>query len=447
VNTAGLSLDQAPPLAVPAGFFIFAPLSLISAGILMAKAGSTLFTTGWMPATQALTHLGTLGLLGSCMLGALYQMCPVVAGVNVPATRLAHVVQLAWGIGIVALVAGLSGAASLPLAIKSLSVALALFLGPIVWALARARAGRTVTGMRLAVLALLGVAGLGLVLAARVPLDRMVVLRLHLVLGLGGWVGGLLSAVSWEVVPMFYLASTVGQRSRRLVVVLLAAGLLLPWWGLAVGSSDLVALGAAPLVVAVWLVHPLLTLVSIRRRRRRRSDPSMRAWQSAMIAAMICGVLAWPAHAWSDPRAALLFGWVAIVGWAGLAVHGMLGRILPFLVWFHRFSHRAGLEPVPSMKDLLPDWLLAGGLWLHGTVLLVGCTAVLSGSDLLARLTGTTLILTGLWMAGWMVKVLGSGLRSSGSSLESAVRSSSGDLKDAGRRPEGGGRGELTRGS
>lgn len=54
-----------------------------------------------------------------------------------------------------------------------------------------------------------------------------------------------------------------------------------------------------------------------------------------------------------DPRWQVLFEWVAIWGWAGLIMQGMLSRIVPFLVWFHRFSARVGLEPVPSMRSML----------------------------------------------------------------------------------------------
>ena len=43
--------------------------------------------TSWAPTSLALAHLGTLGMLGMVMLGALYQMTPVVAGSPVPRIR------------------------------------------------------------------------------------------------------------------------------------------------------------------------------------------------------------------------------------------------------------------------------------------------------------------------------------------------------------------------
>ena len=68
--TAGLHTDQAPPLSIPSAFFLLAPLAMIVGGVLMTEMGAALVETAWSPLTIALAHLGTLGLLGSVMIGA-----------------------------------------------------------------------------------------------------------------------------------------------------------------------------------------------------------------------------------------------------------------------------------------------------------------------------------------------------------------------------------------
>jgi len=80
----GLSLEQAPPLSIPTFFFLLAPLFLGLAGVLLALQGSEILTSGWNLQTLGLTHLLTLGFLGMIMMGALFQMTPVVAGAPVP---------------------------------------------------------------------------------------------------------------------------------------------------------------------------------------------------------------------------------------------------------------------------------------------------------------------------------------------------------------------------
>jgi hypothetical protein len=104
--TDGLNLEQAPPLAIPTSFFLVAPFAAIAAGLLLLVHGEALLVTRFAGPTAALTHLGTLGFVGSVMLGALYQMIPVVAGAPVPFARAAHGVH----VGLVAGVASLRGA-------------------------------------------------------------------------------------------------------------------------------------------------------------------------------------------------------------------------------------------------------------------------------------------------------------------------------------------------
>ena len=82
--------------------------------------------------------------------------------------------------------------------------------------------------------------------------------------------------------------------------------------------------------------------------------------------------------------------------WAGLTVHGMLTRIIPFLLWFHRFSRLVGLAPVPPMNRLLPERTARISLGLHLATLLLGLAAIASGWSWLARGTGVLLLATGI---------------------------------------------------
>lgn len=393
----GLRLDQAPPLGIPASFFLLAPVAMVAAGVLavLPPPGSH-----WAPAAIALTHLGTLGLIGSVMIGALYQMLPVVAAAPVPGVRLAHGVHVAWILGVAGLTGGLVADHPITVAIGgvALSVALVLLWVPMAIALARAPARTpTVWGMRLALLALLLVAVIGLRGAlghagGSFAADRAVWLHVHLGLALCGWVGGLLAAVSWQVVPMFYLAP---DPDRRGILPLLAIGLAAPLLAL-VGLSPLPAQIAA--AIAVWLLHPIATLRSLAARKRRLADGSLRFWQVGLsVAPLVLVAAAW-ARFGDDPRAPLLFGWLAIWGWAGTIVHGMLSRIVPFLVWFHRFSPLLGRVPVPPMRQLWPERRLRVGLALHVGTLIVGGFSVTAA--------GVGMVLTGAWLAGCLVATL-----------------------------------------
>ena len=198
MQTKGIHLDQAPPLSIPLSFFLTAPLAVATAGALMLWNGWLLFLSHWHPLTLALTHLCTLGFLTMVMMGALYQMTPVVAGSPVGRVRLGHAVYVLWVGGVITLCWGLARVQPdvVYWAIVVLTLALLLFVIPLGTALLKAPSfDETVLGMCIAVAALLVAGIFGLWMAhgyggMGFPGPRPLWLQVHLSVALLGWVGG-----------------------------------------------------------------------------------------------------------------------------------------------------------------------------------------------------------------------------------------------------------------
>ncbi len=420
-----LSLDQAPPLSIPASFFLTAPIAVMGAGALLLDAGASPFFSNWLPTTLGLTHLGTLGFLAMVMMGALYQMTPVVAAAPVPAIRLAHLVHALLAFGVLRLVLGLTNLWPGGVFEGFATAALAglLFLGTVGVALARTETtGETVASMRLALGSFFLVLLLGFLMSqgfrdGSFPGTRNLWVQVHLSIAFLGWVGGLLTGVSWQVVPMFYLTTPTPPAQKKLVFHLILIGVVLSltvlfidllvrpevaWWN----PGRFAAIAALPAVASAWLLHPHITFHALRKRRRKRADASLWFWQAGLIAAPLCVGVALAAHLFDDARPTLLLGWLLIWGWAGMIIHGMLSRIFPFLVWFHRFSPYVGRIRVPAMRNMLPNRWTQIGFGLHLAALLVGALAILTGSPWLARSAGLLLLATGVSMLYWMIHLL-----------------------------------------
>ncbi|MCC6667790.1 MAG: hypothetical protein IT375_28850 [Polyangiaceae bacterium] len=420
MSMAGLRPEQGPPLAVPASFFLTAPVAVVAAGALLTAGGSSFFWTRFAGPTVALAHLGTLGLMAAVMLGALYQMIPVVAGAPVPWVRAAHAVHAGLVLAVAALAVGFATETrgAVVAGAGLLSLVFLLFLAPVALALARAPVrGPTVAGMRIAVLGLALVVGLGVwlghVRGSGIPSPRYAgALAVHLTTGLVIWIGGLIAGVSFQVVPMFYLTPSFPRPITTALVAAFALGLLAMVLALALGAGAAqVALWALPAALAAWLAHPIAALVMIRRRRRKRADASLAFWKAGLVSAL--GLLPCAALAviGDDLRLPVAFAWLALWGWGAMIVHGMLGKIVPFLVWFHRFSKRVGTAPVPSMKQLLPDRYPRIGFALHLFTLLLGLVALATGVDALVRATGIGLCATGAAMFVSVLRPLRHGAR------------------------------------
>jgi hypothetical protein len=195
---------------------------------------------------------------------------------------------------------------------------------------------------------------------------------------------------------------------------LLLAGLILPFATVLIPSepdslftvSQLAGIAALPAALVIWLFHPALILRSVVTRKRKRSDASLLFWKAGLVSALTLIPLAALALWLPDPRWQILFGWVAIWAWAGMIMHGMLGRIVPFLVWFHRYSSRVGFEPVPSMRSLLSQNRIKLGFYLHAASVISGIIAILGQLNQVAQLSGVLLMATGICLASNLIHTL-----------------------------------------
>jgi hypothetical protein len=60
-----------------------------------------------------------------------------------------------------------------------------------------------------------------------------------------------------------------------------------------------------------------------------------------------------------------VYGLLALLGLVGLAILGMLYKIVPFLVWFHSYSRQIGRAKVPALADMYSVPLQIAGYWTY----------------------------------------------------------------------------------
>jgi len=126
-NNNGLSMDQAPPIKVVLRFFLTGSIFGVIAGFLLFFSGSDLkyFTN---PTTLALVHTLAIGVMGSFMLGALFQMLPVLCGVAIKApTDISMRVNYALIFGLIALISSFYNGSLALIVIASLLLGFAFF--------------------------------------------------------------------------------------------------------------------------------------------------------------------------------------------------------------------------------------------------------------------------------------------------------------------------------
>ncbi|MBF0175811.1 MAG: hypothetical protein HQL63_03010 [Magnetococcales bacterium] len=406
ISTSGLHIDQAPPLHIPFRFFATAPLFIACAGVVVFGWGPDLWQFPLSPQTIALAHLAVLGWISMVMFGAMYQMIPVLAGLPMPWLRLAPWVHAGLIIGVITFFLEIGFGLHrwlLLVASAGLGIALGFFILQTGRALVKTTVRHpTVHAMRIALLSLSGVLILGAIFLGEyahgfLNVDRETLLGMHLVWGLLGWMGTLIIGVSMQVLPMFYVMPMFPVAVGNKILVGLGTTLIaLPaalWF--AAGQPVWVWLTALPAGVAI--VYYALAMKRIFAARKRKiADVTYQFW----LVGLGCGGISlllpiiWPIT--DAERWRFLFAVIFLWGGVSSIIFGMLYKIVPFLVWFHRFSRLAGLVPnLPMMDDLLPERTTRIHFVTHCATILLLVTGINSSFPLALSVAGLGMILSG----------------------------------------------------
>lgn len=393
-----LALDHAPVASLPRRFLLSAPLWGMFAGVLLIVDGDALLRTRWHPATLALVHVFTLGVLGNVMFGSVLQFLPAAAGVRVRGSVMfGPPLHVLFNLGVLLLVAGLhqswraallAAGTLLPLAF----VLLAAMTLPGVLAAAGQRLLRAGIGVAIGfglLTALLGGA-LAFALAGWRTLLMATWIDVHASWGVLGWVLVLLASVARVVMPMFQGTGVIPARLQMLwlgSVLLMVAGAV--WWQLshADGSwlAATVALHAALFAgAALWLQW---------RAPRQRRSPLRWGWRAGLIVLLVAAMVLV-----AGPRGGVLAAVLGLGIALPLLLLGMALEIVPFIGWIelHRRCGR-GVQ-LPGVQRLLPDSDKLDVLLAQLPLLLLPA-AVLWPSAWLARASGLALLLA--WLGVW----------------------------------------------
>jgi hypothetical protein len=404
------SAPNAPSITVPLRFIVVGVLSLVLAAGLLALRPELLTTYHYNQHIIAITHLVVLGWVTSIVMGAVYQLVPVALETRLYSERLARWQFAFHLVGFVGMVwmfwtwnmkqVGHFGSV--------FAVGVVLFIYNVVRTLARVprwnviatAIASSVGWLALTVLVGLSVAagkciyeyetptsqvgavrallrGLQSVGAFMGRFDQFGAMHAHAHLGVLGCFVMLIVGVSYRLIPMFTISQLQSPRRAAWSVWLLNAGLA-GVFVFVLLRSPLKLLFAGVIAVALglyaWEVRAIL-----KARHRRAVDGPVRQFLAAL---------------W------LLFP-VVLLG----AILAMLYKIVPFLVWFGRYSPLIGRQKVPALAEMYSARLQIAGAWLHLVALVVTGAGIVLANRGCARVGSLVLCAALVVFVGNMVLV------------------------------------------
>ncbi len=440
-----LATDKSPKLTVPYRYLFtgMVILVILSAGIIIKAHAFTVHYYS-SPVLLPMTHLLTLGWITMTIMGAMFQLVPVITERNLYSESIARVTFYIYLAGVAWLVYAFAanvpaepGAGIVGIAIILFLIDAAMTIHPLRGRVNPAAGdglkslpvsngnngssgpkalSRGVNAMKKPDLAVWFVAaalfflfftlitgsfaafGLHHTIAYN-PLD---LLYLHIALAGIGWVSFIVIGFSYRLIPMFVLSHGYDESYGWTSLVMLVSGLLfltlyfllrlfipqisgIHWIGLAGGGIMLTGV----------ISYMLQMRVIYKQRTRRKIEPAL--WFSIcatgyLLLAGITGVwmLAFP-HPF---RMEMLYVVLGLFGFAGMYIIGMMHKIVPFLQWYNKYSSKIGLEKVPMTKDMISERLT----WVQLFVFNAGILIMAAG--IMANVTGIIVVSGVLFFSG-----------------------------------------------
>lgn len=364
----GLDTTLAPPLGLPLRYFFTAILFLVIAAVaLLLSAGDFTGLYFRRPAPLFITHLLALGWVTMTIMGAMYQILPVALQVPVWSVALGKVQHLLFTVG----VAGLAWGMGYVRPDVAFYFALLLLVGSYTFLFNMAASLKftsltSITGAHVAAALFYFFVTVtwGTLLALNfywgfLGPSTIGALKGHAHLAVLGWVTLTIVGVLYQLLSMFYLTDPPRAPVAWASFILINVGIIGLFLAPALGADGgIIPFGSVAALGCLTFIYEVLRMMV--KRARPGADLTLKFTVAALaylVVAIGLGIGLSFGVGGSLPGLYYSYALIAIGGWTTMMIVGHLYKILPFLMWYHRYRDKVGKEPVPMLKDMVHQGL------------------------------------------------------------------------------------------
>ncbi|BCD68891.1 hypothetical protein [Nitratiruptor sp. YY09-18] len=406
-----ISKDFAPPFSLIVPFFIAGVLFFVASAIALLFytphfSYLELKVAGWV-------HLFLVGYVMMIIFGAMAQLVPVVLETGHFSVDWYYLLFPILLVGVLGLVSGF-WLSPLLLSFGGLLVLVAMIIFAVEVMLTVKKSTINTFTMQAVkysnIFLLVGILSgflMALTLSGFMGVRVESVLKFHVFAVLGGYVLLTIYGISLVLLPMFGLAHGFDEKPVRYAMWSMVAAVVTLFFGVLFAWHFLQVVGYLLGFVSVALYFYQVYLIYKTRVRKEREIwyMSMLFGYGSFAFAFLLGVL-YLLSGMESERFLYSGVWFLFVFFMFL-INGHLYKIVPFLVWFHRFSELVGKQKVPMLHEMYPKkqasfefWFTAIGSLLVGLGLLVQSGQIFkAGGSFLV--VGALFLLSSLF---WMIK-------------------------------------------
>ncbi|MEA1891953.1 MAG: hypothetical protein U9N33_04490 [Campylobacterota bacterium] len=194
---------------------------------------------------------------------------------------------------------------------------------------------------------------IALAYAGTITVDIHSLLRGHVYLVIGGYIGITIMGLSVVLVPMFTLSHGFSMRPLEISISMMSVGVALVVVSSLIEATILEYLGYLLSFVSMGFYFYLIYII-YKTRPRKENDVyaiSLMFSYISMLVALLFGLLYFVSH---NEVFILASGWLIFYGFIAFLITGHIYKIIPFLVWFEVFSPLVGKQKVPMLADMVP---------------------------------------------------------------------------------------------
>jgi hypothetical protein len=357
VDFNGLSIDQAPPISAPLRFFLTAPIFGLIAGILILFSDTQTLMSRFSIDSIIVTHTITIGIFSFIMLGALIQMLPVLASTKITKVKLVTTISHIFLVfGLLTMIFGLKMSNDIlnHISYIFLGSGFLLMILSISYSITKVKNfTATIKGMSVSLFFAFMIVIMGIFLlyeyaASDVSYFHNVIANIHSVWAIFGFAGILIIGVSFQVLPMFYVAPRFKNFCKKRVVFLISIGLLI--WSLLNIYLPQYSLYAKLHIAIFFWAFATTVWIKFNKRKRPISDVTVWYWRASSIF-LTLGSFLWIFDEFFKNEYIVMVGILIGGGFILSIMIGMLYKIVPFLVWFH--LNAMGYMSIPTINEMI----------------------------------------------------------------------------------------------
>lgn len=405
-----ISQDFAPPFKLVIPYFVIGVIFYLLSSIFLFSLDLNSLSLNHLDLIAYL-HIFLLGFVMMIIFGAMAQLIPVTLEVGHFSVEFYYLIYPLLLIGTILMFFGFTYSTSiLPYAGLIVFLSMIIFLAEAILTIKKVENFTNVIKMIVISKFFLFIGiifGLFMTFAytGQISIDISAFSKIHVFSIVFGYVMITIMALSIILLPMFGLSHNFSQKPLNNAVVLMFVSIVLIVISSLTNTNILSTIAYILVAVSIAMYIYQITLI-YKARARKAIDIYYKSLFLAFFCLLLSLILGLMFIVFSKEVFLFASFWLLISGFFAYLIIGHLYKIVPFLVWFDKFSPLVGKQKVPLLTDMVNEKSATFQFYFAVIALFLSTIAILIKSNILFHISLSFLCVSALFVVINIIKIM-----------------------------------------